>query len=136
PQNRLFRMSDGTLIQPANYARQICRSLRDMIDVISSAYGAGHLALWIGRVNNVLVRALPFTTDDLRNILTRVAGQDHNRNPGWLATDILQQRSVAFDDWNANQAVDPTFLAMQNGFVDTDFQNADLPIFYTRIGET
>jgi len=136
PQNRMYRVSDESLIQPADYAREICRSLHDMIDVISSAYVNGHLAAWIGRVSNVLVRSLPFGTDELRNILTRVASADNCLNAGWLDTDVLQQRSAAFDTWNANHASDPTFLAMQDAFVLTDFQNADIPVFYTRIGET
>ena len=136
PQNRLFRVADSHLIQPRDYASQICKSLRDMLGVIGATYGAGLLAPWIGRVANVLVRSIPFSTLALKTILSKVVAEEHCTDINYLPIAIRQERTVAYEAWNGAQTSDPTFLAIQENVVIGDFQNADIPIFYTRIGET
>lgn len=136
PQNRLFSVAYAQLIRPQDYATQICKSLRDMLEVIGTTYAAGLLAPWIARVANVLVRSIPFTTSDLKNLVSRVVGPEHCADINYLPIDIRQQRTLAYEAWNGAQTNDPAFLAMQTNVVLGDFQNADIPIFYTRIGET
>ena len=138
--NRLWTAEPAALVDPAAYAASICRSLRDMINVIQGAINSNPLNGWLNRVSNngrgVVVRYLPLGTLLFQGLLSAWYSERNCNNPGILAEFVSIQRGGLYTSWAAipNNAEDPKFLALQDANVIPDFQNADIPIFFHRVG--
>jgi hypothetical protein len=134
-QNRLYVTDPGKRIVDVN-AYYLLRGLRNGINLLGIASAANAFAAWIGRVNNVLVRALPFATGDweeVRDIIyhanTGVAGQTL---AAATAAELLYRITLSFNNYAPPD--EPDFAVMDWAQTSADLQNFDIPAYYHRVG--
>lgn len=140
-QNRLYALRPAKKIVPVN-AFLLLQGLRAGMDALRAIQPG--LAPWFLRLNNVLVRVLPYGTQTWRDVRQAVYASSLAL-PGPVQVNQAVQDSLQFqldqDFANYNPAADlPDFIAMQPGTIvapapaATDLVNFDIPSFYHRIG--
>jgi hypothetical protein len=95
---------------------------------------------WFLRLNNVLVRYLPYSTTEFRNARREIfINTLLGANPGdpYLATKTAVLLSRISPEYHAYIAPNlPNFLAWQDNESGVDYDNLDIPVFYYRIGNS
>ena len=108
------------------------------MQVLRAAQVAGSFNAWFARLNNVVVRFLPYRTDIFKQVITTVfiTQFDAPRNPNVAFLPTLNAELEARVTQNYNAYVNgnlPNFLAFLAAISGPDYQNLDIPVFYYRI---
>jgi Domain of unknown function (DUF4135) len=143
-QNRLCALRPGKKTVPVN-PFLLLQGLRAGMVNLRGCHPS--LAGWFGRLNNVLVRVLPYGTQDWKSIRAEVysgsLGQPGPPQVNPTIQEVLQSKlDIEFAAYNPVGPGLPDFIVMQPGTIPapaaaaTDLRNFDIPAFYHRIGTT
>lgn len=141
-QNRLWRWLP-------NYQKQLVRVvnndllsgfadgmtvLKAEVTQVTSAFIA-----WFARLNDVLVRVLPYSTTDFTNIRNSifidVFNSPSRRNSQYAEQkDYVLLRQLTDEFYNYQVGDLPNYLVWQTALAGVDYDNLDIPVFYHRIG--
>jgi hypothetical protein len=135
-QNRLWLVDAAQPVNPADYAAALCKGFRDMLAVIRGANAQAKFNPWLARLDDTIVRYLPYGTENFAAILTSAANEINCADTTRLPRFVSIARGELYQAWHGDQAsatLDPKFLALQDANVTADYQNGDIPIFYHRL---
>ena len=124
--------------------RYLLQGYQDGMTVLRACEQNNEFNAWFGRLNNVLVRYLPYATPQFKAILTGIyvttlAGN----NPGAALNATQQEELLNFLSQQYNNyaqaaypTADPRFVALTQTECGPDYFYLDIPVFYHRIGTT
>jgi hypothetical protein len=110
--------------------------------VLQACQQNNEFQVWFARLNNVIVRYLPYATPEFKAIRTSIfITQLDGNNPGAalnptqdaVLRNVLTQKYNGFQQ-AGNPAADPRFLSLDQAVSGPDYLNLDIPVFYHRIG--
>jgi|GEM_PF-1890932 len=136
--NRLYQAgSNQTLTLVPIDSPHLFAGYDEGMQVLRAAQTAGNFNAWFTRLDNVVVRYLPFPTSIFKQVISQVyINTLLGAAPGSALiptlTDELLARVTQY--YNTYHAPDnPIFLAFQFAICGVDYQNLDIPVFYYRI---
>lgn len=136
-QRRLVPVDAPEVLQGFDDGIEILRTL------VQDAHHENRLTNWMARLNNVVVRVLPYATSVLRNLLMDMfansvpyESQPHLTVAQTVDRFLLIKRTLEYQAYPAGQnpAVVPEFLVLTDAVSGLDYTSLDVPIFYHRIG--
>jgi hypothetical protein len=144
-QNRLwFAAANRQKSTIAVSRRYLLQGFTDGMSVLRTCEQNNDFVNWFARLNNVVVRYLPYATPQFKAIRTNIfintlngAAAGAALNPIQVARlrSFLSQEYDAFQQ-AANPAADPEFVSLTQPVCGPDYLNMDIPVFYHRIGTT
>jgi hypothetical protein len=140
-QNRLWTMKPNAIVNPAaaGPANALFRGFADGFTVLGQGAAGNAMAAWFRRLNNAVVRYLPYGTMIFTDVMKDVYFDDvHVSDANYLQDALLDLLTKKYKEYQQDNPFppQPDFLAVQAAYVDADFQNCDVPVFYHRIGTT
>ena len=102
------------------------------MEVLQAAQTAGNFNAWFTRLDNVVVRFLPYPTSVFKQVRNNLYIDVWPVNTAYaptLATVLENMLTQKYNDFVAHGGL-PNFLAFQNGVSGPDYQNLDIPVFY------
>jgi hypothetical protein len=133
--NRLYSAERGQqkALVPVD-APYLFAGFQEGMDVIQAAQIAGNFNAWFLRLNDVVVRYLPFATSTFKRVFSNIYYDYWPVNTAFaptLANQVETMLSIEYGNYVANNL--PNFLAFQAGIAVPEYQNLDIPVFYYRI---
>lgn len=114
---------------------ELLTGLTDGLEVLKAAQIAGKFNNWFSRLNNVIVRYLPYGTSDFKNII-KALYFDFRPIILTSTTPQLVDKNLRIwlgDDYNTGMTA-PEYLVLRPNHAGVDYLNLDIPAFYHRIG--
>lgn len=138
-QNRLWTLQPNLPVNPAasTPAHAILGGFRDGLGLIRDAVNAGagnRFNPWFARLNDVVVRYLPYGTGDFKAVLNDIYSEDHAGVGNFFQTRTEQFLTTKYSEYQNHPSPQPDFVAVQAIHTAADYQNCDIPVFYHRIG--
>jgi hypothetical protein len=141
-QNRLWTMQPNQIVNPVATvpANAIFDGFFDGLFVIRQGVNAptgNRFTPWFTRLNNAVVRYLPYGTGVFRGAMGDIYHSENRVNDAnYYQTRILNMVTTGYENYQQNPTPQPDFVAVQATYTATDYQNCDIPAFYHRIGTT
>jgi hypothetical protein len=143
-QNRLWRVPAVGRKQIVPVDRpNLVRGFNDGMAVLRAGQENADFDDWFKRLDNVLVRYLPYATKDFKKVSSQIFIDQVMEQPG-VTLDEAQKKYLlrfvtneydAFAKAGDNTAL-PDFVALTQAQCGIDYLSLDIPIFYHRIGTT
>jgi len=140
-QNRLWTMQPDAIVNPKadGPANALFKGFADGFSVIGQGAAGNAMAAWFQRLNNTVVRYLPYGTAKFTDVMRSIYLNENNVTDGNFGQVALLR--MLTDNYNQYQQSNPyppqpNFVAIQAAYIAADFQNCDIPVFYHRIGTT
>jgi hypothetical protein len=138
-QNRLYKQTyrGRVLVQINKF--YLLQGFQIAMNLLRSGQQNNYFVAWFDRLNNVLVRYLPYATSEFQAIRNQIyidAVLETNGNPVPLIPKIIEmlRQKITTNFNNYNLPSNPNFLALQPNVSSADYENSDIPVFYHRIG--
>ncbi len=131
-QNRLWTMAPPAVVPFIPYGKAALSAFTEMLRALGRQ--AGVFDAWFVRVQQVIVRFVPYNTADFTSTLRTIYLDQYTRDANAYATFALQFFSGKFA-LGPNQDP-PKFLAVMPAYTQDDFRDCDVPIFYHRVSTT
>lgn len=140
-QNRLWFAAANRQKTTIGVSRKsLLQGFSDGMSVLRACEQNNDFQNWFGRLNNVLVRYLPYATPDFKDIrtsifITGIATAALNPKQAAALRNFLSQEYDTFAQ-AGNPAAEPNFVSLTQPVCGPDYLNLDIPVFYHRIGTT
>lgn len=137
-QNRLWRSrSNGQKQLIRVNGTDFLRGYSDGMAVLKACQENSDFTAWFARLNDVVVRYIPYSTTFFRDIRKNVFEYNVESNPGEQLDAALQKElraclTLEYNQYQRHQ--EPKFLALTDVQSGEDYRNLDIPVFYHRIG--
>lgn len=136
-QNRLWTMSPDNVVNPSAPApaNALMTGFRDGLEIIQDGVNAAANVFnaWFNRLTDVVVRYLPYGTPIFQAAMADIYGELHVADLNFYQQQILEMVSIGYHDYQLNPTPEPNFVAVQEIYTGTAYQNCDIPTFYHRI---
>jgi hypothetical protein len=135
-QNRLYTMRPDKVVSPNApvAAAALLRGFDDAFGLLEQAASQHRFDNWFIRVNlGVVARYIPFKTTDYRNVMTDIYLGSESANLDYYQTRILGLLTQKYVTNPPTPNADPEFLAAQEYYIGTDYENCDIPSFYYQV---
>ena len=138
-QNRLWIVRSSRSVVPVS-PFWLLEGFTNGMAVLQAAEQQSDFQAWFTRLNNVVVRYLPYDTTKFKAVrriiyLDTPDSANSNALPGpTIQGAMLQQITNYYNAYAAAPTPEPNLLVWQNAQVQTDYDNLDIPVFYHRIG--
>jgi hypothetical protein len=139
-QNRLYKLNPTRhLVQVEPFT--LIRGLSDGLTILANAPGA-RFDVWWARLDNTLVRDLPYSTSEFRALRNQIfRDRPAGAWPATISVVINAQFVADYGTYVASLAPPappppPKYLALAPNITNLDYQALDIPIFYRRVDQT
>ncbi len=143
-QNRLWRWQANRQKQLiAIDQHRLLQGFMDGMRIIREGQMNGDFNAWFIRLNNVLVRYVPYPTSIFKSLVTLTFISTVQAQPpggpapalaATLQAVIRDKLTQEFNGYAMGGGANPNFLAFTPANCNHDYQNLDIPVFYHRIG--
>lgn len=136
-QNRLWTMTPNAVVPVnANVNALLDGYIAAMAALRRGVQGVNVFTPWFARLNDAVVRYLPYSTREFQDQSSIIYNEDHVADEDYYQTNIMQNLTIKYNNYQHNHTAQPKFLCWEPDYTEEDFQHCDIPVYYHRVGTT
>ena len=138
-QNRLWTMEPLAVVNPSasGCANSLFQGFLDGFFVMGRGAAGNEMAAWFQRLDNTVVRYIPYGTGDFTQVMTDIYfDADNVSTANFYQARLLEFLTIKYRAYGQAPTPEPNFVALQTLYTEQDYLNCDIPVFYHRIGST
>ena len=135
-QNRLWTMVPNARVSPDMPlpTSALLRGFDQGITLLGQMAASPGLDAWFHRLTNTVVRYIPYQTLDFTAVMASIYFDETRvSTANWFQDCVLDMVTGKYNLYHQNPTPLPNFAATQAAYIEPDFRECDIPVFYHRI---